>query len=97
MERVAGKRKKITGLGNGAVPGEGGRSSLPPGGGAVGVEGACGGTRISAPLGGLVLVLVSQSWSKSCNLCYVELRELSLLLRNYPGKVVCFYANSKDE
>lgn len=51
----------------------------------------------SAPLDFLVLVIISQSLSESFNWCYMELRELFLLLKNYPEKVVCFYANSEDE
>lgn len=56
------------------------------------------GNYINAPLDLLVLVIVSQSLSKSFNLYYMVLHE-SLLLKNSfaSEKVVCFYANSKDE
>lgn len=55
------------------------------------------GTYINVPLDLLIVIVVSQSLSGSFNLCYMVLHELSLLLRNYPEIVICFYANSEDE
>lgn len=52
---------------------------------------------VRAPLDWLVLVIASQSLSESFSWWYVVLRELSLLLKNYPENVACFYANREDE